>query len=377
MKRVLPLCVALLVVGWLALDRFEPATSPGPERPPVGGRSGPGVDVARLPGKTEATAGVPLTHDPRPPTGDPTPFGRAAAAGFDVRDLGVPGGWRELRAHERGARPLVLAEPPRRIVSQALVADEILLALDVGERLVAVSRPSLEPRFSMVVREASRVGVTVAGSAEQILSLRPDLVFLAAYTTPETQRQLALADAPAIRLDRFDSLDAVRGNVEVVGFAVGKDAAAARLVEEMDRRLEDARRRARRSLGARAPRVLAFEDGAVPAGATIFHDVVTLLGARNVAAEAGLSGWPRVAAEQIASWDPDLLFAPAEPGEREALLRFLLAQPGVGETRAVRAGAVATVPRAAFSTVSHHVAVLAESLADSLEAWSKGVAPGG
>jgi ABC-type Fe3+-hydroxamate transport system substrate-binding protein len=127
--------------------------------------------------------------------------------------------------------------------------------------------------------------------------------------------------------------------------------------------------------------VLAWEDGAVPAAATIFDDVVTTLGARNVAAEGGLSGWPRIAAEQIASWDPDLLFVPADaasdPRAREQVLAHLRAQPGVGESRAVRTGAVAVVPRAAFSTVSHHVASLAESLAESLARWAEADARNG
>jgi iron complex transport system substrate-binding protein len=362
MKRVLPLCALLLAVGWLVLDRFEPAAAPGGE-----GASRRG-EATRAP-------------DPGPPAaGGATPAGqeaRAAAAGFALRDLGVPGGWREVRPLARGARPLVLPEPPQRIVSQALVADEILLALGVGDRLIAVSRPALEPRFSMVVEEAERVGTTVAGSAEQILSLRPDLVFLAVYTTPETQRQLALSRAPALRLDRFDTLEAIRGNVLVVGFAVGEDGAASRVIEQMARRVEQARRQARQSLGARRPRVLAWEDGAVPAAGTLFHDLATLLGARNVAAESGLAGWPRVSAEQVASWDPDLLFVPAEAGEREAVVRFLRAQPGVGETRAVRSGAVVAVPRAAFSTVSHHVASLAEELAAALVSWAEGDGPAG
>jgi iron complex transport system substrate-binding protein len=351
MRRVLPLCAALLVAGWLALDRFDPATAP-PAGAGAGRASPTGEALVRSPAADQGIAA------------------RPDVAGFSLRELGVPGGWRELRPLQRGARSLVLAEPPRRIVSQALVADEILLALDIGERLVAVSRPALEPRFSMVVPEARRIGTTVAASAEHILSLRPDLVFLAVYSTAEAQRQLAMAKAPAIRLDRFDSLESVRGNVRVVGFAVGEDAAAAALVEEMDRRIERARLRARLSLGGRAPRVLGWEDGAVPARGTIFHDVVATLGAHNVAAEAGLSGWPRVTAEQIASWDPDLLFVPAETHEYAAVLGFLRAQPGLGESRAVREGAVAAVPRAVYSTVSHHVASLAESIADSLGQWA-------
>jgi iron complex transport system substrate-binding protein len=364
MKRLLPVCALLLVLGWLALDRFEPSSAPG--------ASPSSSDTRPKTADKESASSADSGDRPRGTARD-----LPAAAGFALRELGVPGGWRELRPLGPGARPLVLAETPRRIVSQALVTDEILLALGVGERLVAVSRPAREARFSMVVEEAARVSETVGGSAEQILALRPDVVFLAAYTTPEALRQLALARAPAIRLDRFDSLDAVRGNVVVVGFAVGRDGAASALVEAMDRRLAEARARARRSLGERSPRVLAWEDGAVPAAQTIFDDVVRELGASNVAADAGLAGWPRVGVENIASWDPDLLFVPADAGERSAVLAYLRAQPGLGETRAVRTGAVATVPRAAFSTVSHHVASLAESLAESLAIWVEGEAPRG
>ena len=296
--------------------------------------------------------------------------------------------WRRLDEHD--GRVLDLPAPPARVVSQTLASDEVLLELLPDDRLIAISALALDPRYSLVVEAAARVPETVLHDTERLLSLRPALVVVASYTTPETLRQLDHAGAPVLRLRRFDGIDAIRDNIRTLGFAVGEDAAASTLIAEMDRRITTEQLRVRALLAAAeraagpgrateagagagagasagasagAPlRVLSWDAMAAPGAGTIFDDVVRRLGSENPVSAAGLSGWPRVGSEQILAWDPDVIFASAPPGEQEAARRRLVRDPRLALTTAARHGRVHVLDSALASTVSHHVADLVEAI---------------
>jgi len=88
-------------------------------------------------------------------TGDPGP----ARAGLRLLD-------------DRG-RPVVLPAPPRRIVSLAPHATELLFAAGAGDRVVGVDASSSEPPQ---VRSLPRLQTHPQPDAERLLALRPDLV---------------------------------------------------------------------------------------------------------------------------------------------------------------------------------------------------------
>ncbi|HVS63439.1 MAG TPA: ABC transporter substrate-binding protein [Thermoanaerobaculia bacterium] len=332
---------------------------------------------------TEPERRVPLEvrADGEAATDEEGGWNRAGFRLIEGRELGG-GVWRRLE--DRAGRILDLPAPPARVVSQTLASDEVLLELLPGDRLIAVSALALDPRYSLAVEAAARVPETVVHDTERLLSLRADLIVAASYTTPETLRQLAHAGAPVLRLRRFDSVAAIRDNVRSLGFAVGEDEAAAALIAEMDRRIEAERRRVRKALessaledappaagSGSAPahrprdpplRVLSWDDAVAPGAGTIFDDLVRLLGAENPVSAAGLHGWPRVGVEQILVWDPDAIFVSAPPGEELAVRHRLLGDPRLSLTTAAKRGRIHVIDAALFSTVSHHVAGLAEAI---------------
>lgn len=273
-------------------------------------------------------------------------------------------------AGKGGARVLVdpagrtirLAQTPRRIVSQILLTDEVLHAICAPERVVAHSTLSADVRYSNIAAEAQGFDAYVSSNAEAILGHRPDLIFVASYTTLETIAQLERTGVPLIRLVHFDSVEAVRTNIRVIGFAVSEDVRAKALIGAMDARIAAAVAAAQRT-GAPKPRVLSWSDGSLPARGTIFDDVITRLGGINIPGEAGMTGWPQVSAEQVGKWDPDVIVLPAAPGDEASVREALLSRPGIRQTRAVRTGRVIVIPTPHYISVTHHVASLVEDLA--------------
>jgi iron complex transport system substrate-binding protein len=205
----------------------------------------------------------------------------------------------------------------------------------------------------------------VGHGAAGLLRLHPDLAISASFAGGETVAQVRAAGLPVLILHELDSIASIRQNIEVIAFATGADASGARLLADLDRRVAAALARVPEH-GSR-PRVVSHVYGTVASAGSIFHDVVSRLGAVNVPAdEAHLPAWPRVGLEQVAAWNPDFLFTSSEPGREDAVRAELLAHGAIAASRAGRQGHIVVLPAGVMTTVSHHVALLVEQVAAAL-----------
>jgi iron complex transport system substrate-binding protein len=293
----------------------------------------------------------PVPPDPGPGTAP------AAAAGID----GFP-----RTVIDGAGRSIRLAAKPVRIVSQTLASDEMLFAIVAPERLVGLSTLARDPKYSNVVAEAATHPAPSIESAEDVVRLRPDLVFVATYSRAEVAETLEATGAPVYRLANFDDLDGVMANVERLGEAVGEPEAAARVVADMRRRL--AAVEARRA-GKPRPRVLSFSGGFTAGRGTSFDDIVRRAGGVNEAAARGLEQFPKLSPEQVLAWNPDVLVAGALPGEAEAVRRRLATAPGPAGTTAGRRGQIVIIEMRKLLAVSQYVVEAVETLAGELDAF--------
>ncbi len=126
--------------------------------------------------------------------------------------------------------------------------------------------------------------------------------------------------APVYRLANFDDLDGVMASIRGVGAAVGEEAAAERIVDDMRRRLAAV---AARRAGRPQPRVLSYSGGFTAGRGTTFDDMVRRAGGINEAAARGIDKFPHVSEEQVLAWNPDVLVAGYLPGEEDSVRRRL------------------------------------------------------
>lgn len=265
-------------------------------------------------------------------------------------------------------REVRLAGPPRRIVSQTLGGDEILFALVPPERLVGLSSLSRDPNYSNVVERARQHAAPSVETAEDILRLKPDLVFVATYSRAETVELLAATGAPIYRLANFDDIAGVMQSIRAVGEAVGEEAAAARVIADMESRL--AAVTARRA-GRPKPRVLSFSDGFTAGRGTTFDDIVRYAGGINEAAARGVDKFPKLSAEQVLAWNPDVIVSGYLPGEEETVRARLLAAAGLAQTTAARKRQIVLIEARRLLAVSQYVVDAVERLADRLDAFER------
>lgn len=263
-------------------------------------------------------------------------------------------------------RSIHLAARPVRIVSQNLASDEMLFPMVDAQRLVGLSSLSRDPKYSNVVAEATGHPAPSIETAEDIVRLKPDLIFVTTYSRAEVVEVLESTGAPVYRLANFDDLDGVITNLRRIGAAVGDEAAAERMVAEMQRRLAAV---AARRAGRPPMRVLSFSGGFTAGRGTTFDDIVRRANAVNEAAARGIDKFPRLSEEQVLAWNPDVLVAGALPGEADSVRRRLLNGPGVGQTTAARRNQIVVIETRRLLAVSPHVVDAVEQLADSLDAF--------
>jgi cobalamin transport system substrate-binding protein len=270
---------------------------------------------------------------------------------------------RELR--DAKGETLILQREPQRIVSQTLGTDEILLAICPPERVVALSDLAEDGNYSNVVEEARRIPGRTTQGPEQILQFSPDLIFVASYSRAEAVELLKASQAPVFRFANFDSIADVKSNIRTIGYATGMDAAAEKLIRQMDTDLAAVGDHISRS-GARL-RVMSYDQLGYTAGSnTIFDDVVRAAGAVNICAEQGIKGFAQINSEKLLEWQPDFLITGANRGEEKSVRDRLLEDPAVEASRAGRAGHIIVIDNRHFLTVSHHVVRFVEDLANGI-----------
>lgn len=258
------------------------------------------------------------------------------------------------------ALPL-FAAAPRRVVSQTVGTDELLLALAGPGQIAALSHLSRDPSFSPVARAAAAHPALKDSDAESVLRFRPDLVLVASYTRAETLALLRKAGVRVLLLDRFESLEDTRRNIRSIGEALGRAQAAAELLARLDARVEALRLRL---TGVRPVRVLAASVQPYTAGSdTTFQDLCDHAGALNVAAEAGLKGHQPTPAEAVLGWRPEVLVG---SGEEPALAATLARMLPYRHLAAARAGRVVLLPGALMSATGQHRVEAYEALARAL-----------
>ena len=171
------------------------------------------------------------------------------------------------RELDRAGSPQAVPGDPRRIVSLAPNATEILYALGLGPRVAGVTRfCAYPPEVASKLRVAGFSDINF----EALVRLRPDLALLSGGKTAD-QKQLERLGIPVLTLDT-SSLTGFFRSIESIGSATGRFAEAGSIIQGFQQALEAARNRAR---GRARPRVLfsVMRSGREPGRITEIHAV--------------------------------------------------------------------------------------------------------
>jgi iron complex transport system substrate-binding protein len=223
-------------------------------------------------------------------------------------------------------REVEISKEPRRIVSLAPAATEILFSLDLGDRIVGVTEYCDYPPEA---RGMEKIGDFLTPSVEKVLSVEPDLILATGGIQLETVNQLEGLGKTVIVLDP-QNLEEIIKTIELVGTVTNHRAEASRVTAEMRGRLQEIT--AKTSGLPQDKRIdtfiIVWIEGAniytVGPNTFIFH-LVELAGGRNIAQDAA-GEYFQYSLEKLLEQDPDVIISIVHgyhsPEEVKAVLGF-------------------------------------------------------
>jgi len=283
MKRISTIFLILLVIAGLFLLVACPAPAPPGKATPSPAKESPVEPVKPAPPEekpaeevkpspqpapapVEATKPAPQPEKEPPEEVEPEPEELPDFPLTIVDDLG---------------REVELKKMPQRIISLAPSNTEILFALGLEDKIVGVTQYCNYP-------EAAKSKPRVAGysnpALEKVVSLEPDLILADAIHEKTVLPALEKHRLTVIVMSAT-SLDTVMQDITLVGQVMGKSRAAARLVDDLNNRIEVVAAKTRDLTQEERPRVLhvIWHDPVWTMGSeTFIDDVIRIAGGVNI-----------------------------------------------------------------------------------------------
>ncbi len=214
-----------------------------------------------------------------------------------------------INATDVVGRKLTLAGYPQRIISLAPSNTEILFALDLSSKIVAVDEFSDYPAEA---KSLPRIGGSNGKyNFEQIVALKPDLIIAAEINPPEALKKLEdLKLAVFVASESKTTVDNILTDIILVGQVTGKNDKAKTVTDAMKQKLDALK--AKIATAKTKPRVYWELDATDPTKpftvgpGNFVNDIITLAGGTNAFASATKS-YPQVSAEQIIAAKPEII----------------------------------------------------------------------
>jgi len=239
---------------------------------------------------------------------------RSAQIGIAVVMLGIG-----LAMSTVGSGKTASAHDSSRILSIGGDVTEILYALDLSDRVVAVDSTSQFPTSAL--KEKKNVGYLRALSPEGALSVAPTLILASEGAGPAASvRALKASSVPYVTVPEGITEGGIRDKINVIAEATGTEDKAKPLNEVLKKGFADlAKRRERIAKQSRVLFVLSSGGGRmIVGGADSSADaILRLAGARNAA--ASIQGFKPITNEALVSMNPDaiILMGGAQIGHSE------------------------------------------------------------
>jgi iron complex transport system substrate-binding protein len=271
----------------------------------------------------------------------PAVTGSTSTGGFIVTDaLG-----RAIR-FEKAPEKIVLAGK-----ALFMVADAIYLFPEAGKRVVALGSttqgtgnfiPLIDPTFSAKITLDSNAG------AEQIAAAQPDCVIMKSSNASGLGKALEAVKIPVVYLD-FETPEQYQRDLKTLGQLFQNPDQAAKLSAYYKGKADAIAKAVSGLTDEQKPKTLVLyyseKDGAVafnvPPMGWMQTLQITTAGGRPVWADANPgSGWTKVNLEQVAAWNPDVIFVVAYTSPINDVVAKLKADPQWQALGAVKANKV-------------------------------------
>lgn len=203
-------------------------------------------------------------------------------------------------------------QAPQKVLTLALSSDGIIMGLGMEDKLVAVNYLADDQVSSNLVEQAKKIQHKIKNpSAEEVLALKPDVVFAYDWSDMNRVENLRNLGMNVIVLKGPATIEDIRRNVRTVAKAMHADSKGEELVKLMDSRLAQVKQQVA-ALNLQQPKkiVLVSLMSSYGGKGCIFDDMCKEAGVINGVSAAGIKNGQQITKEMLVKIDPDLLIMP-------------------------------------------------------------------
>jgi iron complex transport system substrate-binding protein len=267
-----------------------------------------------------------------------------------------------MEVQDDGANTVVIPARPQRIISLTAFTDDVLLEVVDPAQLLGVTAFSTDPAISNVAQKAAAAPNKLTLNVEVLISLRPDLVFVADWSEADKVQQLRDAGIPAFLVATAVTVPGIEGKITMVSRLVGEEERGRALVAGMEEKLADLRRRLASIPEAGRLSVLDYAVwGSAQGKGSSWDEIVRLAGLLNAVAglEADQYGQVPLSKEKLLELDPDILILPGwvygDPQGAKAFFDQTLGDPALQGLKAIQQRSVYQMPEGLKTTTSQYI----------------------
>lgn len=258
---------------------------------------------------------------------------------------------------------------PQRVVSTSLASDEILVALlsqNERGRIAALSSLAGDPKYSFIAKSDANGVPRFSQNLESLYKLKPDLIILSAFNKPAIKVWAQKQNVDYLELKTFSRVAHIKKHIRQIGTKLKKSEAAKKLIQSMENEIDDLKVDRK----SKKPRILSLDSSMLSMGKnTLFHDMVSLAGGQNLAADMGIKEWQKVSREALATSRPDIIVVSGTAKDQSGALRWLSQSPLKNLKNPSIEKRICFVPSALLSSTSHHISKTIAQIHKCVRGW--------
>lgn len=210
----------------------------------------------------------------------------------------------EARSHASAPPPGESGLKPQRIVSLNLCTDQLLMQMVAPERIAAITYLAGDENASAMAR-AARQFPMIAGTAEEVIALKPDLVLAGAFSTRATVGILRRLGYRVVEFGPEQDFPSIIANIRQLAAAVGEPARGAQMVRQIEAALAAI---PATSQSGQRPLYANFEPNGFTSGdGALITAIANAAGFDTLGQRLGRPGTQRIPLEHMLVMRPDLI----------------------------------------------------------------------
>lgn len=252
-----------------------------------------------------------------------------------------------------------------KIISTAPSNTEVLMALGLGDKLVAIDKYSTD--IEGVSQELPQIDFSNP-DAETIIGLEPDIVIASGHnktgSAEDPFKAISEAGIPVVYIPSSDSIEGIYKDIEFIADVVNENEKGQEIIDNMKSKIDEIK-----AIGdtIEEKKSVYFEIGPSPnlfsfGKSTFLNEMIEIIGAKNIFADE--EGWISPTAESVIEANPDVIITKVTYVENPT--EEIKSREAWDTITAVKNDAVYLVDDNASSRPSQNVVIALEQMAKAI-----------